>query len=145
MRAFLYKGIGLELTLNSLPSLCPYSYFLSLFLLFFNILLSRLIATYLLSCFTNPLADSFIVVLIVFPSLLFLRFFHAHISSVSFLICLPHLPTQFLLLFHARISPLYFNICPYVLVFTLVFSFFIAYDDSGWSRKVLYRSCNVIN
>ena len=30
-RAFLYKGIGLHLTLNSPPSLCPYSDFHSLF------------------------------------------------------------------------------------------------------------------
>ena len=111
MRAFLYKAIGMYLTLNRLPSLCPYSDFLSLLLLFFSIFLSRLIPTYPLSCFTSPLVNSFIVVLIVFPSPLFLRFFNAHISPISFPLCLPHLSTHFSIVLPCLVSPIYFYKC----------------------------------
>ena len=100
MRAFLYKGIDLHLTLNSLPSLCPYSDFLSLFFwcYFFIILLSQFafppyLSHTLFLASQPPPANSVTVVLIVLPSPLLLQSFQAHISPLFFLLRLPYLFT----------------------------------------------------
>ena len=83
----------------------------------------------------HTLANSPIAVFIVFPSPLFLQFFHAHISPISFLICLPRLSTHFSIVLPSPyksyllpyMSSIYLSYtcsfyCPYLLVFNQVFS-----------------------
>ena len=118
MRAFLrykilYKGVGLHLTLNSLPSLCPYSDFLSLFLLFFSIPLSRLI----------PYIPNFLVHQ---PPCKFFYscFHHVPIFSISTALLCPYLSYFFPYMSTIYLSYTCSFYCPYLLVFSLVFPYY---------------------